>query len=150
MASHVRGQIREYVRAQIEAIDGLAGFVVFDSTDVPDDLEIPWAFVWIGDENVEAFTLGGPGGRKLSREVELTVDLFHRAKSEALALAEDYCAQIEAKIAAYPQMGGLVKSTDLRAYTIARSEEGSQPIVRVRMQWIVTYWTQERDATVPA
>jgi len=99
---------------------------------------------------VEPINLGGPQGRKLHREMQVTVDLFHREKNEALLVAEEYCARIEAVMAQDPRMGGLTAGCVLRAYTIARSDEGSQPIVRVRMQWIVNYCTQERDPTVPA
>lgn len=146
---HVRAQIREWLRAQLESIDGLQGFVVLDWQDIPEDPDLPWALVSIGDEDVQAITLGDQRGRKLSRELQVSVDIFHRDKTEPLILAEGYCAAIEARIGADPRMGGLVKNSELRAYTIAHSDEGSQPIVRIRMQWLVTYQTYERDATVP-
>lgn len=146
---HVRGQIREWLRVQLGLIDGLQGFVVLDSQEIPEDLDLPWALVSIGDEDIQPITLGDQRGRKLSREVQVTVDLFHRDKTEPLILAERHCAAIEARIGTDPRMGGLVKNSELRAYTVTHSDEGSQPIVRVRMQWLVTYWTYERDATVP-
>lgn len=147
--THVRGQIREWLRQQLNGIDGLQGFVVIDAQEIPEDLELPWAHVAVGDEDIQAITLGGRDGRKLSREAQVTVDLFHRDESEPLIRAEGYCAAIEARLGADPRMGGLVKNSELRAYTVTHSDEGSQPIVRVRMQWLVTYWTYERDATVP-
>lgn len=149
--SHVRAQIREYVRDKVTSIQGLEQAVTIDSEEIPDELVMPWCHILLGDEDIAVRGLGDPTkGRKLERSLQLTTDLYFRDKKEPLLLAEDYAAAIEAKLAANPRMGGIISDLVLRAYTIARNDEGSQPIVQLRMQWFATYFTHERDATVPA
>lgn len=150
MMPHVRAQIREYVRAQLTTIPGLELSVTLDSEEIPNDFALPWVHVHVGDEDIDAVNLGGPVGRKLTRALQLTTDIYCRGRSEPLLEAESYAAAIETKLASSPRMGGLASDTRLRAYTISRNDEGSTPIVQMRLQWLVTYFTNERDATVPA
>lgn len=148
--SHVRAQIRERMRVLITAIAGLETSVEIDSEKIPEDPEAPFVHVLLGNEIIDQIGLGGPNGRKNSRELELIADIYCSAKSEALLLAEEYAVSIEAKVAADPRLGGLTSNISLRSYQIERSLEGRKPIVRLRLQWAAIYFTNERDATVPA
>ena len=148
--AHVRAQIREYVRSLLITIEGLEQHVTIDSEDIPEDLDLPWVHVQVGQEDTDARGLGGPQGRKLQRELQLTVDIYCRDKRELFAQAEDYATEIETKLAAEPRMNGLASDLRLRAITPSRSSEGDQPIIQLRLLWFVTYFTNERDPTVPA
>lgn len=150
MSTHVRGQIRDYVRARLQGIPGLEQSVEIDSAKIPDDLRLPWVHVLLGNENILQRGLGAGTGRKNLRELELTIDIYSKAVHEATLIAENFAALIEARLASDPRMGRLVQDLALRSYSIEHSDEGQQPIARLRMQWFVTYFTNERDATAPA
>lgn len=149
---HVRSQIREYVRAKLATIPGLEQTVTIDSEEIPEGFELPWVHVHLGDEEVSPNNLGSiSSGRKLSRAMSLVTDIYCRDRSEPLLEAEKYAAAIEAKLASDPRMGGIAKDVRLVAYNISKSDEPrSLPILQMRLQWLVTYFTHERDATVPA
>lgn len=149
--SHVRNQIREFVRASLTQIPGLEEAVAIDSDDIPPGLSAPFVHVDLGGEVIEQVGLGTlAGGRRNLRQLELLTDIYARAKSEALLAAEEYAAAIEAKLAADPRMGGLTWNVSLRTYVVENSDTGDQPITRLRLTWAVDYATNERDATVPA
>lgn len=148
--SHVRAQIREFVRAKLITIVGLEQSVFIDSEEIPEDLEMPCVHVSLGDEDIEVRGINAAVGRKLSRDLQLTVDIYCQARIEAVLQAEGYAAAAEAKLSPDPRMGGLTSDLRLRSYTILRSSEGDQPITQMRLLWFITYFTNERDATVPA
>jgi hypothetical protein len=149
--AHVRKLIREYVRARLVEIPGLEQNVCIDTEEIPKVPETPWAHASLGDEDVNQIGLGTiTAGRKNERLMQLFVDLYCCDRTAPLEFAEELAAAVEAKIAIDPRMGGLTRNTSLRGYTIDHSTEGSPPLTRLRMQWLVTYSTNERDATVPA
>lgn len=148
--SHVRAQIREYVRGQLTSITGLETSVEIDSNRIPEDIEAPMVLVSVGSETIEQLGLGASLGRKNLRELQLFTDVYSAHVAEKLLEAEDYAASIEAKVAAAPRMGGLAVNVSLRAYDVETSSEGKRPITRLRLTWSVIYQTYERDATVPA
>lgn len=148
--AHVRASIREFVREALRTIPGLEASVEIDSEKIPESLELPWVHVLLGNETILQLGLGSRQGRKNSRELELMVDVYCRGVTESLLIAEAYAAEVETKLATDPRMGGLTQNISLRGYAIERDAEGSPPITRIRMQWSVTYFTNERDATVPA
>jgi hypothetical protein len=151
MTEHLRNKIREYVRAQLQAIAGLENSVLVDSEEVPEDVEAPIAVVDLGDEDIQTTGLGDRlNGRKRDREMQMNTDVICSAKREPKQLAESYIADIEAKLSRDPRMGGLIRDLRLRALTKFRSPEGSRPTAMLRLQWFVSYSTYERDSTVPA
>jgi len=141
---HVRGQIRERVRVLLSAIPGLQDHVTIDARDVPDQAEMPWAWVWIGNEDVTTRTLGA----KQQRELELSIDLIARDVREVATQAEDIAAEIETAMAADRRLGDLAQDSYLRAYTIDRDNEGNQPMMRLRLQYVVVYVTETGRPTV--
>lgn len=134
---HVRGQIRERVRVLLSAIDGLQDHVTIDSREIPAEGELPWAWVWVGNEDVAPRTLGA----KQQRELDLSIDLIARDTVQLADRVEDIAAAIEVALAADRKLSGLAQDTSLRAYTIERENEGSQPMMRLRLQYLVTYVT---------
>jgi hypothetical protein len=151
MTEHLRNKIREYVRAQLQAIPGLETSVLVDSEEVPEEVEAPLAVVDLGDEDITTTGLGdNVKGRKRDRQMQMNTDVICAAKKEPKLLAESYIADIEAKLSRNPRMGGLVRDLQLRALTKFRSPEGSRPTAMLRLQWFVSYSTYERDSTVPA
>jgi hypothetical protein len=146
---HVRAQIREFVRARLVEIPGLEQYVTIDSEEISEDLELPMVHVSLGDESITPKTMGGGNGRRMERQLQLFVDVYCQAKKEPLLQAEEFAAKIEAKLAADPRLGGLVRDLAVTAYQIERSDTGKVPIVQLRMPHSVLYFTNSRDATVP-
>lgn len=151
---HARHAIRQALREALSGVQGLAG-VVFDSSEIPEAIEAPWCFVWLGDELIAAYGLGNEiEGRKLERSTEMNADVFYRASSEdqvaGLSVAEGaeaIAAQIEAAVFARRQLRPLLNSCVLTGLSIARNEEGTQPVCRLRLTWQITYTTTEASAT---
>jgi hypothetical protein len=143
---HVRGQIRERVRVLLSNIDGLQDHVTIDYREVPDESEMPWAWVWVGNEDVIQRTLGA----KQQRELDLSIDLIARDTQQLANRVEDIAALIETALAADRKLSGLAQDCSLRAYTVDRNDDGSQPMMRLRLQYIVTYLTDTGLPTVAA
>lgn len=141
---HVRGQIRAYVAERLSAVPGLQDHVTIDSREVPNEAEMPWAWIWIGNEDVTVRTLGA----KQQRELELSIDLIARDVREVATQAEDIATEIETAMAADRRLGNLAQDSYLRAYTIDRDNEGSQPMMRLRLQYVVVYVTETGRPTV--
>lgn len=145
---HVRGQIRAYVAAQLSAVPGLQDHVTFEAGDIPDEAELPWALVSIGDENITGRTIGGLNRpARLAREATATVDVVGRDRLDVVEKVEDIVAAVERLLAADPLLGGLAKASELRAITVerVRRNEGSQPTIVLRLQYLITYMTAATD-----
>lgn len=133
----------------LEAVDGLSAETVFlDSDEILQDTELPCVCVEIGDEQIEHESLGGSTGSTLKRDTQVNVDILHRARRDALLEAEDIAARIETAIATSTALLNLARSWFPQGIEIHRDSEGSVPSVRMRLQWLVTYSTNERDPTV--
>lgn len=145
---HVRSQIRQWVATLLSAIPGLQDHVTIDSRDVPNEADMPWAWVWIGNEDVTTRTLSGQHGPKQQRELDLSIDLIVRDVYDVAEKAEDIAAEIEIAMAADRRLGNLAQDSYLRAYTIDRDNEGNQPMLRLRLQYVVVYVTETGRPTV--
>jgi len=135
---HVRGQIRERVRVLLSAIPGLQDHVTIDAREVPDEADMPWAWVWVGNEDIIPRTLGA----KQQRELDLSIDLIARDTQQLADRVEDIAAAIETVMASDRKLSNLAQDSTLRAYTIDRNNDGSQPMLRLRLQYVVTYLTE--------
>lgn len=143
---HARQDIRERLRAALSDIDGIYDSIVFDSAEIPDAPESPWVYVWLGDEEAEAFTLGDAlRGRKLERTAVLNIDIFGRASGSGLDAIEGIAADAEARVFASRRLGGVLTSCTFSGMAIERTNDGSAPLVRLRMSWDITYITTEAD-----
>ena len=143
---HVRGQIRERLGVLLGSIDGLLDHVTFDLPGTVDETVLPWAYVWLGNETIQPITTGG----KQARQVELFIDLLARDRSEITGRVEDIAARIELALAADKSLGGLVTDQVLNGYTLDRSDTsaGQASILRVRMEYGLTYLTNAGNASV--
>lgn len=147
---HVRGQIRAAWRAELVTVAGLDdAHVFFDSDEMLQQGDLPCACVWLGDEEIEHATLGGGNaGALLIRRALVHTDILYRARSEALLAAEEIAAAVETKIATSTALLALCQSWFPQGIEVVRDAEGSVPAVMLRLQWLVTYATNERDPTV--
>jgi hypothetical protein len=146
---HVRGQIREAFRVIVTGIPAFASSTYFDSDEVPSEAELPVAIVALGNEDISHESLGGgSAGAILRRECAAYVDILHQARADALLAAEDYAALIEAAIATDTALLALIHSVFVNGYTVTRDDDGAQPTVNLRLEYLITYVTNERDATV--
>lgn len=146
---HVRSQIRDRVRTLLSAIPGLQDHVTIEAKEVPDEAELPWAWIWVGNEDVTTRTLGGGQfGPKQQREMELSIDLIARDTRQVAEIAENIAAEVEIAMAADRRLGNLAQDSYLRAYTIDRNDEGGQPMLRLRLQYVVVYVTETGRPTV--
>jgi hypothetical protein len=140
---HARNSIREAVKALLAGIPGLEDHIVFDEAKVSQELDAPYCYVWLADEDINSVTIGQKP--KKQRSVQLQIDLLGRDRFEVAQQCEGIGADIENRIDGNPTFGRLVKSTTLRAVTIERSSEA--PIQRYRMTYVVIYWTEAGTAT---
>jgi hypothetical protein len=145
---HVRGQIREAFRLDLAALGIAAQRIFFDSDEVPQEPELPVFVCTIGDEDIQHETLGGSTGAILGRSPVVNVDIIHAARTDALLEAEEFAAQIETAIATSTRLPSLLRSWFPQALNVSRNNEGAQTTVQLRLQWLVTYSTNERDPTV--
>jgi hypothetical protein len=134
---HLRGQIRARIGDKLKTIDGLQDHVTFDFPSTVDDRDLPWAFVWLGNEDIDPITQGA----KQSRELQLYIDLIARDRSDVVERIEEIAARIEAEMHADKSIGGLVIHSFLRAYTLDRDETGATLVLRFRLQYVLTYLT---------
>lgn len=145
---HVRGQIREVFRAELSTLASLGNRIFFDSDEVPQEEELPCAVVEVGDEEITHETLGGSSGATLQRDTQVTVVIFYQARTEGLIAAEDILATLETRMALSSALLAIVRSSFPQQIAVVRNTDGSQPAVGLRIQWLVTYSTNERDPTV--
>lgn len=148
--SHVRAQIREALRGAISALASISSDrVIYDTDEIPEDTSREWVEVGIGNEDISHDTLGSSSaGAILRRELVVNTDIYYRARTEALLLAEAIAADVETAIATSSALLALCQSWFLAGIEVVRDDEGEQPLVRLRLQWLVTYATNERDPTV--
>lgn len=148
---HVRGQIRAYIAARLAAVPGLQDHITIEAADVPDEAELPWALVSIGDETITSRRIAGPTiSAKQQRDATLTVDVMGRDRQDVADQVETIAARIEALLGADPLIGGLAKGSELRAITVerVRRSEGSQPMLTLRLQYQITYMTSADNPEV--
>lgn len=145
---HVRGQIREVFRTELSTLASLGNRIFLDSDEVPQDEELPCAVVEVGDESITHETLGASSGATLQRDTTVTVDIFYQARTEGLIAAEEILATLETRMALSVALLAIVRSSFPQQLAIVRDKDGAQATVRLRMQWLVTYSTNERDPTV--
>lgn len=146
---HVRTQIRDRVRETLSGIPDLEDHVTIDVKEIPDEADLPWAWVWIGNEDITVRTLGsGNSGPKQQREVDLSIDLIARDTQQLNDRVEAIAAEIEARMDADRRLNNLAQHSYLRAYTIDRDSAGTQPLLRLRMQYVVIYVTESGRPTV--
>lgn len=145
---HVRGQIRAAWHAELVTVAGLDdSHVFFDSDEMLQQGDLPCACVWLGDEEIEHADLGGSTGAKLIRRAQVHTDILYRARSEALLAAEEIAAAVETKIATSSALLALCQSWFPQGIEVSRDAEGSVPTVTLRLTWLITYVTNERDPT---
>ena len=140
--AHARDSIREAVRDRLAAIPGLEANITFDDARITGELDAPWCYVWLSDEDVESVTIGLRP--KKQRSVQLQIDVIARDRYEAAKQSESLAALIEDRIDQDPTFSRLVKSTTLRALTVERASDAQ--IQRLRLTYIVNYWTEAGNA----
>jgi hypothetical protein len=142
---HVRGQIRAWLAVKLAAIDGLQDHLTLDFPQSVDEADLPWAHVWLGNENVAKITTAG----KQERVLECFVDLLTADRADVLERAEEIAARVEAALVDNT-MGGLVIESTLIAYTLDRSETGAGQvtILRMRLEFSLRYLTAAGNPSV--
>lgn len=141
--AHARDSIRLAVQALLANVPGLEDHICFDEPRITEENQAPWLYVWLGDEDIQNLTINRPP--KKQRVVQLSMDLIGRDRFTVEQQCETIGAQIENRMDSAPTLNGLVKSHALRSIAIERSAEA--PILRYRMTYVVTYWTEAGTAT---
>lgn len=151
--THVRTKIREALRTLFEAVEGLSGFVVFETSEIKEAVQSPWVVVRLGTEQVTPRSMGNPHtGRQMLRQVQVVADIHTRGKGEAVEQYERIAAQLEAAVFADRKLGGIFfHPMTLTALEPSEPDySGSLPRHQFRLIWTAAYGTTESDPTVPA
>jgi hypothetical protein len=147
--SHVRTQLRVAIRAAIDGIDAIKGYVVFDQSEVEESRASPWAYVELGDEAIAPQAAGpGSSGRLMRRTVPIRIDLYTYGKAEALDQVEEIGALVEARLFQQQSLGGLVRGLTLTAVQPDRRAVSSSTNHLLRLTYVAAYFTSESDPTV--
>lgn len=120
-----------------------------DMPEVIDDKMLPYAFVWLGNEDIAATSLGTPShGSRLDRDLQIFVDLIARDGKRETERVEELAGRIETALSVDATLGGLVRYQLLRAYTFDRDDSGGSWLIRLRMQFDASYSTETGRPTV--
>ena len=141
---HVRTQIRAAIRDKLSAVAGLQDRITFDLPAVADEEELPFAHLWLGNENIEAATLAG----KRLRSLEIFVDLIGRDAQSNAEPIDDLCERVENAMDTGIQLDALTLSFVLAALTVEYDNSGAQRLVRYRLQYQTEYQTDPGAAGV--
>ena len=141
---HVRGQIRAQLAQILATIPGLEDHVTFDMPDTVDEVDLPWCFLWLGDEDINMVTIDG----RQERITDLFLDFIGRDRSDVTQRIEEYAAAAESLLQSNATLGGLISQSQLRAYHLTRDENGANTYLQFRVQYLITYRTMVGAPTV--
>jgi hypothetical protein len=140
---HASDVVLQAFRSALEAIPGLEDHVVVDEEKIAEVEDLPWCWISLGDEDVNGETLNG----KKTRGVFINADVLVAARYAAIQASNDIAAKIEDRIDADRTLGSLVGNAALQ--NIVRSRNDDASVARVRLTFLVTYWTRAGAAETP-
>lgn len=166
--SHVRQQIRDYVGILLtNRLYDRFGMIVLDRSGEPilkeesglttanlykmrkyalDDSKLPAICVYTTSETSSLATIGT---RKISRNVEMVIEVYNKASSTSVVgTIDQFAAEIAAAVQSDYQLGGLCKSSMLTTSQVDSSVDGEQPVAFARLAFTVNYHTLCDDAEV--
>lgn len=133
---HAAQQIRDAVKALLEAVPAYAGKVSSSRVHPVQGGEIPCVGIYTANEDVENVNLGG----RQSRRLDVVIEVF--AKGAAIDDALDgHRETIEAALLDRT-LGRLVKDFALVGTSVTASGEGNEVIGRAEIRYRATYQTQ--------
>lgn len=127
----------------LQSIPGLEDHVTLDEADIPEEIDLPWAWLQLGDFNIASRTLEG----KKHRSLEVHIDLITRNRRGQMEQANTLAAVIENRIDADPTLGRRVASAQLLSGTRERDDTAS--MARLRLIYSIEYSTAAGAATTP-
>jgi hypothetical protein len=129
--------------AALGNVPGLEGHVVRDEDKIPSEIDLPWAWLNLGNEEINGQTLNG----KKTRGQIINVDLVSSSRYGAMQATNELAGRVEDKVDADPRLGGIADSAVLQ--TILRERNEEIRVARVRMIYLVTYWTRAGASSTP-
>jgi hypothetical protein len=141
--SHARTQIRNAVTALLTG-NTSAGSHVYESRIYPlENPKLPALLVYTKQEVVADQSMSQP--RTQLRQLQLTVEAYVKASSNADETADTLALEVEQLIAADPTLGGLAKDSMLTSTDIQFSDEGEKPIAIAVLTYTVHYAVKEHQ-----
>jgi hypothetical protein len=140
---HASDVILQAFVSALAAIPGIEDRLVVDVEKIADVKDLPWCWVSLGNEDVNAETLDG----KKTRGLFINVDVLVSARYEAMQAADALASKIEDRIDADRTLGAVVGSAALQSITRDRNDEAT--VSRARMIFLVTYWTRLGASSTP-
>lgn len=139
---HARQIIREAMIEKIRGIDGLGDHLTQDKDQAEAAKDLPWAYVWLGDERLSQNLSG-----KKTRDAQGNIELIGRLSGPSTAAAESIAAVIEDRCDADPHLENKVAS--LRLTDIQVIENAERSLRSFRMVFRVIYFTAAGAASTP-
>lgn len=137
----IRQQIREALKSVLSGVPSLEDHIVFDVPRITDESETPWAYVWLGDEEISQNLSG-----KKTRALISYIDLIGRNTFEEMSALERIASEIERRLDINPTLMGLVGRILLS--TLESSQEFENSFARLRMKFLITYWTAQATPAI--
>lgn len=144
---HARQKIRDAVVSLLQG--GITG-VTFVKSRVYSQEKVPAIATYTDIDSSEAENGASPNSTlRYSRSLTLTVEFSVGAIEGFEDIADDYAAQIEAVLAGYRTLGGLVEDVYLRSTSIDVEEREAQPLGKITLEYSVWYRTLAADPENP-
>jgi hypothetical protein len=140
---HASDVVLQAFESKLQNIPGLEDHIVRDEEKLPKEIDLPWCWLSLADEDINGQTMNG----KKTRGQFINVDLVASSRHSAMQAANQIAGLIEDRIDADITLGSVVGSAVLQSITRGRNEEIR--VARVRMVYLVTYWTRAGASSTP-
>lgn len=140
---HASDVVLQAFETALGAISGLEGHVTRDEDKIPNEIDMPWAWLNLGNEDINGQSLNG----KKTRGQFINIDVVSSSRYAAMQTTNELTGRIEDKVDVDPTLGGIVGSALLQGIVRERNEE--LRVARARMVYLVTYWTRAGASSTP-
>lgn len=144
----VAAQVRQAIAARVETVSGLAGHIVIDAEEIPEEeITRHWCVITTGNSAIEQVGMGHPTlGQKQIHTEDISVALYYPDRKEPAQQAETLLELVVPALFADLTLGGLVKRFSAIGTSRAKNTIGA-PIAELRLQCQTVYQTYDRDPT---
>jgi len=140
---HASDVVLDALEALLQGIPGLEDHIVKDQGKLPSEIDLPWCWLNLGDEEISTQGLSG----KKTRSLFINIDLLASDRYQAMQKANEIAGAIEDRVDANPTLGGIAGNTVLANVIRGRNDELN--LARVRIVYNVTYWTRAGASSTP-
>lgn len=142
--SHVRKQIKDALKAKLEASEFIVASLHVDRDAEFDPEELPAVSIHNIDseEAVQLISVAFP--RRIGRTFDVFVDCLARHSEKTINAVDELASQVEKTIFdGEPLLGGLIKKFDLISTRIGKTSDVNAEVAVARLTFRVEYHTRE-------